>query len=110
VILDLNPKFAEACTNIALNLQLSKAQVVMMVQVATRSTYLPDLYRILGMHSVGVGAGRNLESRGLIYAPDPEWPGLYKLTEAGEHVFALLQIAGLVQRITDKIPQEEKVA
>lgn len=104
----LNPKFAESCTNVAFNLQLSKAQVVMMVQVA-RGSYLPDLYRILGMHSVAVGAGRNLESRGMIYAPDPEFPGKYKFTEAGKHVFALLQIAGLVQRIESKVKTEEIV-
>jgi hypothetical protein len=56
-----------------------------------------NLWRAAGVAEASVPAGWALEKRGLVRAPDARWPGLYELTEAGEHVYALLEIAGLVQ-------------
>ncbi len=107
---EVNLKFAQHVTSIAFNLQLSRPQIIKLVDVATRPksenggifTGRRDLYRILGVPDASVQAGRILEEKGLVFAPNPKYPGLYDLTEPGKLVFQLLQMAGLVQRIEDK--------
>lgn len=106
---EVNLKFSQHVTSIAFSLQLSRPQIIKLVDVALRASevagYLgkrPDLYRLLGVPDASVTAGRILEDKGLVYAPDPKYPGFYRLTEPGQLVFQLLQMAGLVQKIESK--------
>lgn len=101
---EINHKFASHVTSIAFNLTLSKSMVLKLVEVkANRS----NLFRVIGLNDTAVAAARALIERGLIVAPDPVWPGRYEMTAAGEHVFALLEMAGLVQRIETKLAEKE---
>ena len=99
----INHKFAAYATSIAFNLTLSRPMVVQLAEIALRRDSVISFMRSLGMRDTAVGAMRQLERRGLCYAPDPEWPGCMKLTEAGEHVFKLLQIAGIIDPIAESI-------
>lgn len=72
---------------------------------ARSKTY--SVMRALGMRDTWVGSARCLVDRGLIVAPDKNWPGIFDLTEAGKHVFALLQIAGLAEPIVAAIEREK---
>lgn len=99
----INLEFAEHTTSVAFQLTLSKSMIVKLVEIATRRPNDNSLFLVLGLSDRAVMAGRALRDRGLVVAPDPEWQGQYELTEAGEHLFALLQIAGLVQRIDDQL-------
>ena len=103
----INHQFANSVTSIAFNLSLTKNQVVVMSDLASRGAITRDTFRALGMPSNFVGGLRGLKERGLVYAPDPEWPGICEFTEAGKAVFALLQMAGLIQRIDDKITERQ---
>lgn len=106
--IEINPLFANHVTSIAFNLSLSKNMVVALVDVEARGEPYRgerDTFRALGMPSNFVGGLRGLLERGLVVAPDPEWPGACVLTEAGRHVFALLQCAGIIQRIENKVTQ-----
>lgn len=98
---DHNAKFADYATSIAFHISLSKPQVVTLCEIANKTPF--GIYRALGMRATEVQSMRILKDRGLIFAPDPKWPGHCELTEAGKHVFALLEIAGIVQRIMDKV-------
>lgn len=72
---------------------------------ARSKTY--SVMRALGMRDTWVGSARCLVDRGLIVAPDPQWPGVFNLTDAGKHVLALLQIAGLAEPIVTAIEREK---
>lgn len=109
---EVNLKFSQHVTSIAFSLQLSRPQIIKLVDVAARCYEdaghmgkRRDLYRLLGVPDASVTAGRILEDKGLVYAPDPKYPGFYRLTEPGKLVFQLLQMAGLVQRIEDKVSE-----
>jgi hypothetical protein len=104
---DINPIFASHVTSIAFNLSLSKNMVVAMTDVATNANWARDTYRALGMPSNFISGLRGLLERGLVFAPDPQFPGRCEFTEAGKAVFALLQMAGLVQRIEAKIAERK---
>ena len=100
----VNERFAAHVTGIAFSLQLSKAQIIKLVEVAGRG---PDggytnYFRALRAHDTSVVSGRVLEEKGLVHAPDPQYPGLYELTDPGRLVFDLLKMAGLVERIEAK--------
>ena len=99
----VNAKFAAHVTSLAFSLQLSKPQIIRLVEIATRPNLGGNLFRILGAYDNSVAAGRALEEKGLVYAKDPSLPGLYTMTEAGELVFQLLQMAGLVEKIEQKV-------
>lgn len=101
-MIDINPKFARSVTSIAFNLTLTKNMVVTLFDIATGESVRRDTFRLLGMPSNFVSGLNGLLDRGLVYAPDPEWPGRCLMTKEGEHVFALLQAAGIVQQIEDK--------
>ena len=102
---EINPLFAQHVTSIAFNLNLTKGMVIVMADIATyiRPHSRRDSFRALGMPSNFISGLRGLLERGLVFAPDPENPGICEFTEAGQHVFALLQMAGLIQRIEDKV-------
>ena len=101
-----NRLFAAHVTSTAFHLSLSKSMIGVLVDVAQYTDNRVKAYsvmRALGMRDTWVGSARCLVDRGLIMSPDPEWPGRFVLTEAGEHVMALLQISGLVEPITRAI-------
>lgn len=98
----MNSKFADHVTSVAFHLTMSKSMIVMLVSVANKrhATGVQSL-RLVGLRDTSVDTGRRLEDRGLVYAPNPEWPGRYELTRAGEIVVELLREAGLVQSIEE---------
>lgn len=99
---EVNPTFANHVTSIAFSLSLSKNMVVVLTDIAAKQELHRDTFRLLGMPSNYVGGLRGLLERGLVYAPDPQWPGKCEMTEAGKAVFDLLQMAGIVQRIEER--------
>lgn len=99
----INPIFANHVTSIAFNLSLSKNMVVVLTDIASQGAVRRDTFRALGMPSNFCNGLRGLLERGLVFAPDPQWPGRCEMTDAGKAVFSLLQMAGIVQRIADKI-------
>lgn len=101
-----NQLFASHVTSVAFSLSLSKTMVCCLVEIAENRDARARQYRVMkamGLRDTWVSAARCLVERGLIMAPDPEWPGIFVLTEPGEHVLALLQIAGIVEKITTKM-------
>lgn len=60
----------------------------------------------LGFNHDPMTSIRALKRRGLIYPPKPrKAPGIYQLTEAGEHVYQLCVIAGLLDSFTEKLKE-----
>jgi len=100
---EINPIFAGHVTSIAFNLALSKNMVVVLTDIARECGVKRDTFRVLGMRSNFCNGLQGLLDRGLVFAPDPKWPGRCEMTEAGQAVFSLLQMAGIVQRISDKL-------
>lgn len=94
-----NKKFADHVTSLAFNLTLSKAMVVALVEIANNTGIMQigNTLRVLGAPDTTVPTRRRLAERGLIHLPTGEWP--YVLTEAGEHVVALLKIAGIAETV-----------
>lgn len=99
----INSQFASHVTSIAFNLSLSKNMVVVMTDIASQEQVTRNTFSALGMPSNFVGGIRGLLERGLVYAPDPTWPGSCEFTDAGKAVFELLQMAGIVQRIESAV-------
>ena len=95
--MEVNRKFAEHVTGISLSLVLTKPMVVMLNDVANGCSH--QSFKINGLTGIEVPTGRRLLERGLVFAPDPDFPGRYELTEAGQHVHALLQIAGIASQV-----------
>lgn len=100
-----DPQFASSVTSMAFSLNLSRNMIMKMVAIKNGQLQL-DLWRMAGVPDACVPAGWSLEKRGLVWSPDANAPGLYRLTEAGEHVYALLEIAGLVSPLMAKIEKE----
>ena len=107
---EINHKFAAHVTSVAFNLQLSRSQIIKLLSIAEREHDEPgrhyrnrDIYRLMGVPDASCVSGRVLEDKGLVYAPDPQFPGFYVLTEPGKLVLQLLQMAGLIERIEQKI-------
>lgn len=112
----INTKFRDSVTSLAFHLTLSKAMVVMLTNIADQchssrmvdgKLKAPDeefdnreQWLALGCARYDfVTTGRALEARGLIHSPHERWPGIYELTEAGNHVFELLKLAGMVELV-----------
>lgn len=96
-----NNRFANYVTQVAFNLSLSRNMVFVLDAIA-HGTLASTNMRAHGMIDTAVPSMRRLEERGLVYAPDAEWPGRKVLTEAGAHVHALLVIAGLATVVQQK--------
>ncbi len=118
----VNQKFAEHTTSVAFHLSLSRSQIMTLCQIrafqqmrdkgdpfdvfAFFSFYGAQTRRALGIHAdTYIASLRALEARGLVEDgpkvklagfSESEWPAL---TEAGETVFRLLEIAGLIARL-----------
>jgi hypothetical protein len=92
----MNHQFAAYVTSTAFNLSLSRSMIVCLVDIANNDEYAMGL-RIAGLYETTVGTRRKLADRGLIFAPDPKWPGRFELTEAGSLVVELLKVAGLIE-------------
>lgn len=105
--------FRDYVTSTAFNLSLTKNMIAFLVWVAAENnpdnneksarTQSNSKPREIFIATTGrydpVGAGRALERRGLIWSPYPKWPGIFCLTDAGRHVFELLKIAGLIEKL-----------
>lgn len=93
-----NNLFANHVTSASFSLSLSKTMIIVLVEISEMKGKMRDkcVLKANGIRSIWVPTVRCLEDRGLIFAPDKDWPGRFLITEAGEHVLALLQIAGLV--------------
>lgn len=94
--------FAGAVTSMAFSLNLSRNMILKLVAVKNGQHHV-DLWRAAGFADATVPSGWALKKRGLVHSPDAKAPGLYELTEAGEHVYSLLEIAGLVQATERKL-------
>ena len=73
--------------------------MVFVLDAIAHGTLASSNMRAHGMIDTAVPSMRRLEERGLVYAPDPEWPGRMVLTDAGKHVHGLLVIAGLATAV-----------
>ena len=98
-------KFAAYSTGIAFNITLSK-QMIMLLWFIGDGKCDYNLYQVHRGLRDGIASGRSLLHRGLVWSPDPEWPGRYEITEAGQHVLSLLRLAGLLETM----PKIEKAA
>ena len=113
--MEIHQKFAQHVTSIAFSLQLSRPQIIKLVDVASNkpkdagnySIHKRDIYRLMGVPDASCVAGRILEEKGLVCAPDPKFPGFYILTEPGKLVFQLLQMAGLIERIEARVAERQ---
>lgn len=104
-----NSRFANYVTNMAFNLSLSKGMIVCMAQIAgAAKRFNSTPYWAVGAPDDAVPSIRRLTERGLVFAADPEKPGLVEFTEAGKHVFELLKIAGLIVQLKDAINDYEE--
>jgi len=99
----MNHQFRQAVTAIAFNLTLSKQMIISLVSIAHGDRMRMDVFRHLGMVDCSCVSAKALEHRGLIVAPDTEFPGLYELTKAGELTLELLKEADLVRDIQNKL-------
>ena len=96
----MNKSFANYTTSLAFNMSLSKNMVIALAAIAGYADrYDKKTYIALGSYDTAVTSARCLKDRGLVYSYDPEKPGLYKLTKAGELVIELLKEAGLIEVI-----------
>jgi hypothetical protein len=109
-----NALFREHVTSTAFNLNLTKNMIAFLAWVASEDNPSNDelaarrkpmrskdrdiFVTVVGRYDP-VTTGSALLRRGLIWAPYPDWPGIYCLTDAGVHVFELLKLAGLVERL-----------
>lgn len=107
----INRAFANYATRVSFNMTLTKAQVFYLWQVKNRQLMsvheeIEGVSPEVPRHDIFVPTTRGLIERGLVERlEDTEmgsWP--YRLTEAGEHVYALLKLAGLVQ---EALPKEK---
>lgn len=111
-------RFADYVTRVSFNLQLSKEMVTALAAIDHERRFNAHHYPMAHLNAAGsrdpinayrfpqqpahVVGNKGLESRGLITWTDPgqmepKWSDEpFKLTPAGEHVLALLKIAGLV--------------
>ena len=97
---DVNQIFRDSVTSLAFSLTLSKSMIVVLSDIGNKNEAPHcDTFRALGMRSTQIIGMNGLIDRGLAYAPDPKWRGVLKLTKAGELVFELLKVAGLVERV-----------
>lgn len=94
-------KFAGYVTSIAFQMSLSKSMVINLLDIANDKMRSREGIYIYGLRDNAVPSRACLEERGLIYAPDPEWPGRYMLSEAGKHVVELLKIAGIAIKVEE---------
>lgn len=114
---EINHAFRESVTSVSFSLSLSRRMVLSLAAIADEQRLRdPDKdprmpsepewrRRLMLVADIGrndtVGPARSLQRRGLVYAPDRKWPGVYRLTSAGEHVLELLKIAGVVVEVPD---------
>ena len=107
-----NEAFANSVTNMAFNLTLSKNMVICLACTAgVADIYSRDIFTAFGSYDTAVTSRQALRKRGLIQKMrGQEKEGIYELTEAGKHIFELLKIAGLVQKIeiANEINQPKK--
>lgn len=99
----LNHAFANFATRVSFNLTLTKAQVFYLWAVKNGNAFVsvrgepiphaPEAPK----HDIFVPSVRGLVDRGLVErTPGADGYGFWQLTEAGEKVYELLVIAGLV--------------
>lgn len=97
-----NSRFANYVTSMAFNISLSKAMIVVMAQIGSEvRKHDTSSFWAVGAPDTAVPSLRCLIERGLIYAPNPDLPGICVFTEAGKHVFELLKISGLIAQLKD---------
>lgn len=98
----MNSKFSDHVTRVAFHLTLSRSMITVLVSVANkRHATGKQSLRLVGLSDTSVSTAQRLEERGLLYAPEAQWPGRYELTRAGELVLDLLREAGLVQSVEE---------
>ena len=110
----INNAFANYATRVSFNLSLTKTQVFYLWQVKSRNfvSVREGVHTPVAMpkHDVFVPCVRGLIDRGLVVRherivdcdnPQPPYPWPYELTEAGEAVYKLLVLAGLVPEIEE---------
>lgn len=104
-----NSRFSNYVTSMAFNLSLSKAMIVAMAQIANEAPkHCAASYWAVGAPDTAIPAMRALQQRGLVYSPDPKWPGAMEFTDAGKHVFELLKIAGLITHLQNAVNEYRK--
>ena len=106
----MNEQFRHAVTSTAFILTLSKQMIIALVSIHSGDRSKMDVFKLLGMVDSSYTSAAALKYRGLVIAPDPEFPGVFELTQAGELVLKLLGEAGLVHNIEESLIQlKEKI-
>ena len=100
-----SPAFAEATRPLAFSLSLSRNMIIGLTQVAVGAQFV-DAYRKAGLPCASYTAFQALRVRGLVESYVPDMPGIVRLTEAGRHVYALLQISGHVTELAEMLVQD----
>lgn len=98
--------FAAHVTGVAFHLTLSKSMIICLKDIANENGRADGL-RAAGLSETTVPTRKRLEERGLIYAPNINWPGRYVLTKAGLLTVELLKVAGLIEHHVESSEKEE---
>lgn len=99
-----NPVFAEYVSSVSFQISLTRNMIMKMVGIKSGSW---DVYRKAGVACASCVSADALLRRGLAYAPDPEKPGILRLTDAGDCVYKLLEISGQVQPLEEILTKEK---
>lgn len=94
-------QFREHVTSIGFNLTLSKAMIIVLVDIKHGPSH--QALGKMGMTGREVPTMNSLQRRGLVWSPDPKHPGRMALTDAGKCVYDMLKVAGIAQEIEAKI-------
>ncbi len=103
----MNQQFRQAVTSTAFSLTLSRQMIIALVSIHSGDRSRMDVFRYLGMVDSSCTSAAALLHRGLVYAPDLKWPGVFKLTRAGELLMELLEEADLVRGIRSALKKKD---
>ena len=100
----MNKTFRENVTSTKFALTLSKSMIFHLLWLSESQHVCGRSHLTLaGLTDTTVPTRGRLAARGLVYSPDPNFPGNYKLTRAGELVVELIKEAGLDEEFKEVI-------
>lgn len=102
-----NPVFAEYVSSVSFQISLTRNMILKLFSIKNDEW---NVYRAAGIADASCVSANAVIRRGLAHAPDPQYPGILELTEAGEHVYALLEISGQITPLVESYAKKETQA
>ena len=93
----MNKTFKRHVTGASFHLTLSKSMIFHLMIIAKEQADTRKDLIDAGLTDTTVPTRCRLKARGLIVSTDPDYPGIYELTRAGELMVELLKEAGFPQ-------------